>query len=334
MNHQILCTWLGLTTKDWPPDHYTLLGLKPDDVDLARIEQCVQERMARLRCYQLSHPEEATEGMNRLAQALICLSEAASKKSMKPAPPRNGMPPAVKGVGKETVVLRPTKATGDTAVIEQTKADWRSKPPPVRATPPPAAKTEPAAAIPPLPPAQAPGHASGIEELKALAYSTQARVGLGTLPALIDRIDQTRVLLTAWLRLGEYLQKRKDGTGLPRVLDTIRTVTEDYPPFIGHPGKPGYRVVALARLAMTFDMVQKMEQGQRDDLLRDWNAGCNVLLEHRRYLRRQFKSMRHHGNVRLALRAVRSFVNDHPLLFGAATVMLLATCVALRLLLF
>src|SRR5687767_6196144 len=79
MNAKILCTWLGV--ENWPPDHYRLLGLNPGEGDAARIEYQVQERMAKLRCYQLSHPEEATEGMNRLAQAFICLTEASSKSS-------------------------------------------------------------------------------------------------------------------------------------------------------------------------------------------------------------------------------------------------------------
>src|SRR5262249_39855260 len=80
MDAKILCRWLGIA--DWPPDHHALLGLKPGEEDSARVEQRVHERMAKLRCYQLSHPEEATEGMNRLAQAFICLTEALSKSEL------------------------------------------------------------------------------------------------------------------------------------------------------------------------------------------------------------------------------------------------------------
>src|SRR5437870_4426300 len=95
MNTKVLCTWLGLP--DWPPDHYALLGLKPGDNDAARLEQTVHERMARLRCYQISYPEEATEGMNRLAQAFICVSEALAKA---PCP---ACEPAAKKVSDETL---------------------------------------------------------------------------------------------------------------------------------------------------------------------------------------------------------------------------------------
>src|SRR5947209_18440430 len=79
MNAKVLCNWLEIP--DWPPDHYALLGLKPGEQDAACIERHVHERMAKLRCYQLSYPEEATEGMNRLAQAFICLTEALAKQS-------------------------------------------------------------------------------------------------------------------------------------------------------------------------------------------------------------------------------------------------------------
>src|SRR6476620_11054727 len=77
MNPEILCRWLGLPGTAWPPDPYTLLGLPAGERDPARIEQQVQERMARLRGYQISHPEEATEGMNRVAQAFLALMETA-----------------------------------------------------------------------------------------------------------------------------------------------------------------------------------------------------------------------------------------------------------------
>ncbi len=77
MDPKIICKWLGIEA--WPSDHYALLGLRPGERDVSRIERQVHERMAKLRCYQLAHPEEATEGMNRVAQAYICLTEALSK---------------------------------------------------------------------------------------------------------------------------------------------------------------------------------------------------------------------------------------------------------------
>src|SRR5215472_9715279 len=81
MDRELIRSWLQLPPGDWPPDHYTLLGLEPGEQDPLRIEQYVHERMQRLRNYQLTHPELATEAMNRLAQALVCLTDPAARKA-------------------------------------------------------------------------------------------------------------------------------------------------------------------------------------------------------------------------------------------------------------
>lgn len=79
MSHRLICSCLQLSADHWPPDHYTLLGLDPREVEPARIEHSVQERMERLRRYQLTHAEQVTEGMNRLAQALVCLTDPVAR---------------------------------------------------------------------------------------------------------------------------------------------------------------------------------------------------------------------------------------------------------------
>ena len=81
MDHQLLCSWLALPAGSWPPNHYVLLGLEPGADDAAAIEASVHERMGILRRYQLTHPELATEAMNRLAQAMICLTDETARTS-------------------------------------------------------------------------------------------------------------------------------------------------------------------------------------------------------------------------------------------------------------
>ena len=81
MSHELICSWLGLPPDCWPPDHYRLLGLPPGENDLALIEQRVHQRLDAVRRYQARHPEQATEAMNRLAQAFVCLTEPAAKKT-------------------------------------------------------------------------------------------------------------------------------------------------------------------------------------------------------------------------------------------------------------
>lgn len=74
MNLPLLQQWLGLPAGVWPPDDRTMLGLPPGPVDAALAEQNALVRMETLRPHQLLHPELVTEGMNRLAQALIAVS--------------------------------------------------------------------------------------------------------------------------------------------------------------------------------------------------------------------------------------------------------------------
>jgi hypothetical protein len=81
MSHELIRSCLRLPADRWPPDHYTLLGLEPREADTGRIEQRVQERMEQLRRYQLTHAEQVTEGMNRLAQALVCLTDPVAKQA-------------------------------------------------------------------------------------------------------------------------------------------------------------------------------------------------------------------------------------------------------------
>src|SRR5437660_548458 len=83
MNHEMICGWLGLPAGAWPPDHYRLLGLDPGDHEVDVIEQRVQQRLDAVRRYQMTHPELATEAMNRLAQALVCLTATRTKTRLK-----------------------------------------------------------------------------------------------------------------------------------------------------------------------------------------------------------------------------------------------------------
>lgn len=98
MSHPLIFSCLQLSSDHWPPDHYTLLGLEPGEVEAGRIEQCVQERMEKLRRYQLTHAEHVTEAMNRLAQAFVCLTDPVAKKAydakLSPQPAKRPAKPA------------------------------------------------------------------------------------------------------------------------------------------------------------------------------------------------------------------------------------------------
>src|SRR5262245_66184048 len=81
MSLDLICSALGVPPDRWPPDHYALLGLALGEADAAKIEAHVLDRMERLRRYQLTHPDAVTDAMNRLAQALVCLTDPAERRA-------------------------------------------------------------------------------------------------------------------------------------------------------------------------------------------------------------------------------------------------------------
>lgn len=330
MNAELLRGWLGLE-ETWPPEPHRLLGVEPGERDLARIENHVQERLAKLRCHQLAHPEEATEGMNRLAQAFVALMDGCPK----PAPPVSE-----NAIGETP--MPPT--TSDTITDRRTQLDWQAAPPPVRRSTPTPIVTP---ALPTLvvngqtkeiPTAKpAPGDVANTQLIQQLAEeSAEGRAGLGTLKTVIRRVDDTRRLLTAWNAAGRWLRdpKRKlvkaaDDQELSRHLAAVHAALQDYPAILGHPGTPGYRVAGTARLKLGAFFIRGMDLPHRELLSLDWTNGRKVLLAHRRFLRQHLKKLRRRGPMALAMHAVRSFVNDHPYVttFGVIAIAVLAAVV-------
>jgi hypothetical protein len=316
MNQELLCAWLGLPKTGWPPDPWTLLGLSRDVHDLPTIEERVQDRMTKLRTYQLSFPEEATEGMNRLAEAFLKLTETCAKSA--PAASAPAVPKS-----------RPAVSKDETSVMTQTKLDWRAEPPPVRqentASLPEVlledetAGDEVLVAKPFVAPAKPQRGAIDSVHVRELAEeSDEATSNVGTIEAVIHRVETTRRLLHAWDKIGKQIKftskkiTAKESEQFARRFEQITEVMKNYPAFLGHPGKPGYRVVVLARLKIPLPIVRAMTAEQREELLFDWQVGRQVLLSHRKYLHRLFRSMRHRSTVGLALHAVRAFLNDYP----------------------
>jgi hypothetical protein len=340
MNRDMICTWLGLADKRWPPDHYALLGLTPGECDGPRIETRVQERMAKLRCYQLSHPDEATEGMNRVAQAFIALVEKHCPRPEVSRPSAPALPPAAPPADKR--IPHPL-ALGDTAVGKQTKLDWENVPPPVRA-----AKPTPLHAIPVgLPETTAaprvdfaePSAPAETEEqvIRSLAEeSDDARAGVLTLQAIIARADLTRQLLIAWRKAGRYLAlpRRKltrpaEKSDFTHKLEALLEAADRYPDFIAHPGRPGYRAVALAHLSITPEVFNAMAEEPREQLARDWTLAHKILLAHRVFLLRQFKALRRRGPLGRAAYILRTSLRDHWVMWSGLVAMVAVSAATL-----
>ena len=54
---------------------------------------------------------------------------------------------------------------------------------------------------------------------------------------------------------------------------------------LGQAGQPGYLVLALARQELMVPMLQSLLPSQREALARDWQAGHDLLVNHRAFLR-------------------------------------------------
>jgi hypothetical protein len=249
MDHDLICSWLGLSPGTWPPDHYRLLGLQAGEANAELIEQRVHERLDTVRCYQMMHPELATEAMNRLAQAFVCLTEPSSKKvydaqlGIASPAPRTAPPPVANAPGsppqpnpiewlpKPALAVPPREKTLPAPAAKETA------PAAVPAAPPPLpnvvlayeAVPVPLKQPPPLPPvveapdlpealpqaiplAPPPLSAPPLEPLDPFleaARSGTARRGIGTKRGIYQRIARTRQLLRLWDDLGKYLSSPK-----------------------------------------------------------------------------------------------------------------------------
>jgi len=249
MNDDLICSWLGLPPGGWPPDHYRLLGLEPGEDNAELIEQRVHQRLDSVRRYQMMHPEQATEAMNRLAQAFVCLMEPASKKAYDagllgvppPAtpttppppqpPPRDSLdwlvnrPPNLSPT--EPAPIRPVAAVSPPVALPVAPPPLPSAavlnypaalPPPVR-LPPPLPSPSPArtevdlpAVTESVPPPSPPVPAPPLEPVDPVLEAAQtgpARRGIATRRALYHRIARTRHLLRVWTNLGKHLSSPK-----------------------------------------------------------------------------------------------------------------------------
>jgi hypothetical protein len=263
MDHELIANWLQLPPGKWPVDHYTLLGLSPGEPDLTRIEQHVHERMERVRRYQLIHPESATEAMNRLAQALVCLTDprtkqaydvqwsAAAQPSPQPEPQRSAplevavREPAVKtattALDPLTWLFGPHGTMGrgalpqpgpPPAMLQWQHAppqllSWEHAPPPLRLRLDPGAGA--AASEEGSPPTDAPAPDSLTTapqpEVPAASRVTVAPRDLTTKRGLFYHITQTRRLLWSWRQAGKYLNGNRRVSRPAEATELIRHMT-------------------------------------------------------------------------------------------------------------
>lgn len=352
MDHDLISSWLGLPAGSWPPDHYTLLGLPRGQADAQRVEQHVHERLARLRPYQLNHPDQVTEAMNRLAQAFTCLTDPEAKRVYDAVEFPNDAPSAAPEVptpapaaGEEITdplawlfgpwsQALPAGATTPGQIL----GDWVTAPPPPRMVTEETDASQPdvsTAASAAFEKVSATAEEPADPHHEAAHLSVPARRGLGTKRALYHRIAVTRRLLRIWRSLESHLGRpaRKltriaDAAELTRQLAELRALLESFPPILGGAGQPGYFVNILARQQMIVPTFRALLSSQREELARDWRAGNDLLRSHLRFLRGEVRAIRRQGRSGRLLRAACAGLRDQPGLV-LLTVGLFALAVAL-----
>jgi hypothetical protein len=331
MSHDLICTWLGLPPGEWPPDHYRLLGLEPGEDNAERIEQHVHQRLDTVRRYQMTHPEAATEAMNRLAQAFVCLTEAASKRAYDAELLGTAARPNAAAAG----AADPLAWLYTPGLLTPAPGPASAVLPPPLPPPLPQPAAEPAqtpAAEAPAPPAHPPPPpAEPVDPAVEAALSKRARRGLASKRALFHRIVRTRQLLRVWDQVGDLLAsprrrpaRASQVTNLWRQLDQVRTLLEGFPPLLGEAGQPGYLILALDEVGDT-PMFQTLSPHQREALSRDWKAAHKLLTTHRDFLRQEIRAQRSRPFKDRLIRRLRAAVVDEP-----AAVLLLVALLAIN----
>jgi hypothetical protein len=338
MDVACLCRWLKLPSDQWPPDHYTLLGLPRGAADMVQIETQAHDRMKLVRCYQISHPELATEAMNRLAEAFACLSDASAKQSYDAelgivAPPAS----SAEASGRDATRLADDTVTEGLPMVMV----WNGAAPPVRIAdpatqPPPVRAAEPA--LPPPAPAATAATATGVtapaladsgEQLPngapaepidpvvaAAKKSWRPLKGMLGRSALNQRLHLTRALTRAWLRLARYLSSEKRPLRVNEQRDFLRSLAridylrDELPMLVGEPGHPGYRVAILARDEKPAQAFRDMGEDERQLLAQDWKTTSTILHAHIEFLEKELRRL-HQENILVRwTRPVRGFLYE------------------------
>jgi hypothetical protein len=327
VDFNLLRSWLGLPPGAWPPDHYALLALVPGPLDPTAVETLVLDRMDRLRTHQLRHPELVTEGMNRLAQALVCLTDGAAKaeydarftNALPQTPPKSAPAPDIQRPAY-VVVAEPL-------FDDEVFSDDDAKSPP----PDPAEMTQ-IIEVPFEPGLQPP------RQVGELPYEVLAEPTL-ELPQevvvaevaetpkqqpvsrrwIYARLALVRKALRAWDKLRPVLGDPKDPLDRPgRVLALLNAAVEVRPFFgklkgiVGGVGEPGGVVAAVISQRLILDTVRSLLPGQRQAVAIDWRRGQTELQNEYSRLRGMARAGRETPRGRPAGAAVWRWLADTP----------------------
>jgi hypothetical protein len=317
-----LRSWLELPGGPWPPDHYTLLGLGLGAGSFPDIEARVLDRMERLRPHQLRHPDLVTEGMNRLAQALVCLTDPVARAAYDRGV---GVPPAP----FEVVADGPENGPGGGPALP---ADAPTEVPFEPGLRPPGERRPPAYEVVEEPdqlpyevvPLEEDRYAPVFEVVPELEPEPEsppvdsARVPAPPFPAPLSRraayrrLAAVRRAVRAWDHLRPAFGTPAESLATPvavllcvRALDEARAVLPGVAEVIREPGSPGGTVAALVRLPHALHALRLLLPAQRQAVALDWRRGYDALARERARLRGRAGAVRRRAGCGAARRLGR-----------------------------
>jgi hypothetical protein len=223
----------------------------------------------------LAHPETVTDAMNRLAQALVCLTDPAARDAYDAARPSR----------------RATPSQAVAAVAED-EDDGR----PLALAPP-----EP---LPPVPALMRPARAAPRRDGAGRAPYRRLAAARRLLAAWRDA---GRFLEDPARRL----RRPAEAVELVGTLWDLRgRLADAAAPPVGPPGQPGALVAALARQPLPLHTYRHLLPEQRTTLASDWRAGLDRLAAAHWELQRAARRHRRRAPRRAVARAARALVTS------------------------
>jgi len=323
LDTDLLRTWLGLPPGDWPPPDRELLGAEAATPALA--ERRAMQLMSRLRPHQLLHPDLVTEGMNRLAQAMLAVANHRPAASV-PAPTRPRAP---------TAALAPTlvmPAAPPTRVAQGTFD--RAPLPPALAAPP--VPSVPLTLAPPEPVVldaevvededDAPIPFARFEQLDQAPVALTPADGpaeIVPVPAVVPpdlplppglsgasrrrvyrEVAALRELLRAWSSLRTSCGNPSEDFDTPGRVYTLEVGVAQFHAAVRHPGFAAAalvplspRVFAVFRQPLPLAVLRMLSLPQRRLLARDWAVGQSQIAGREIALRNSLRRTRPAGTI-------------------------------------
>ena len=312
MNTDLLCEWLSIPKGGWPPENRILLGLPAGPLTVFEIETRALAQMERLRPHQIVQAELVTEGMNRLAQALIALMEEVSRAAGKPLVKDQSIDDLIldadrlQGPKNAPVILEAevvsTVPTASKILAEQPRKSRPKKQlPKTKLLKPATQSATPPVEIPDVDPLP-----SGL-----VLIPSERRKAYAELVAL-------RRLLKNWTRLQPFFAAPSETISTPAAVfgfvDSVRdcrrsiVVDGDRAWFDSH----GQLVLALVKHPLALAIFRSLLRDQRQALAMDWAAAAANLNARYQGVRRELQLTKRKNHLNRAFGPIINGLNANP----------------------